>query len=225
VAPPTRIVLGVDGWRGAWVAASVEVGSPGARLLRWHAGRFADLPLAAAHVVGVDVPIGQPTTGRRTCDLLARSRLPGAAARVFLTPPRGAFQAATLAEANRLLRAAGESAISAQTFALRAAVAEVAAWAADPRVEEVHPELSFAALAGRPLPPKRSARGVAARIAALAGWLDVVAALAEAPPGVPVDDALDALACAWTAHRVDGGAADLLGGDPDPDGRPMRIAV
>jgi predicted RNase H-like nuclease len=94
------------------------------------------------------------------------------------------------------------------------------------RVIESHPEVSFAAMADAVLPPKKSAPGVAGRIAALAPWIDATAALATAPATVPVDDALDALACAWTAERFVRGIHESLGdGTRDDRGLVMRIVL
>lgn len=220
-------VLGVDGWQGSWVGAYVED-----HVVTWGYGRFAELLTSERDelaVVGVDIPIGLAEQGRRGCDLAARAALGRAAARVFLMPPGFALEAPGLGEANRLLRAAGEPGCSAQTWGLRAAVLEVAAhpWTALPgRVVEVHPELSFLHLTGTVCPPKKSASGVAARIAALAGWVDVLGALRRAPDRVPVDDALDALGAAWSAQRVATGTATAYPereAHTDRDGRPMVI--
>lgn len=184
----------------------------------WAHGRFAELLASADEpdaVVAVDIPVGLPEDGRRACDLAGRAALGAAASRLFLTPPRAALLAPDLASANALLRAAGRPGVSAQTFALRRAVLEVDAHRDDPRVVEVHPELSFLAATGRVLAPKRTARGVGERVAALRGFVDVADALAGAPPGVPADDALDALAAAWTARRVQHGMALRYPGGPD----------
>ena len=93
-----------------------------------------------------------------------------------------------------------------------------------PDVVEVHPELSFMAHAGRapgdPLPSKKTAAGRAARLAGLGRW--VPDAVADAPDG---DDGLDALAAAWSAWRYATGAAEILGGEHDEHGLPMRIVV
>ena len=88
----------------------------------------------------------------------------------------------------------------------------------DHRVVEVHPELSFAALAGRVLDRKASAAGVQQRRDALRAWLaDVDRLVAERPRGVPVVDALDALAALWSAVRWrDGLARTLPEGADDP---------
>jgi predicted RNase H-like nuclease len=205
--PDPAPVLGVDGCRGAWVAARVAARVEGSGRVEWSAGRFAALLSAEDAVVAVDIPVGLMASGRRTCDLAGRAALGGAASRLSLTPPRFAMDAATLAEANTRLRAAGEPGVSAQAWALRAAVAEVDLCAEDSRIVEAHPELSFLAAAGRVLPPKRTARGVADRLTALNGWVDLPRVLSAAPPGVPVDDALDALVLAWTAARVRDGSA------------------
>jgi predicted RNase H-like nuclease len=60
-------------------------------------------------------------------------------------------------------------------------------------------------------------------VAALSAWVDVSGALGHAPDGVPVDDALDALAAAWTALRVSRGTARTYPGDPPP-GEPVILA-
>ena len=47
----------------------------------------------------------------------------------------------------------------------------------------------------------------------------------DPPAGAGLDDALDALACAWTARRWARGEAEVLGGEVDVLGTPMRIVV
>jgi predicted RNase H-like nuclease len=91
-------------------------------------------------------------------------------------------------------------------------------------VVEVHPELSFRRLDPRVVESKRTARGLGQRIRALAGPYDI-GDLAELPPGVPLVDALDALAAAWSAARHRAGAAEVLGGDRDGRGLRMEIRV
>ena len=219
-------VLGVDGWKGAWVGAYARSGQ-----VAWASGRFGALlaaePFGSASVaVGVDIPVGLALSGRRGCDIAAKAALGAASSRVFLMPPAYAFDAPSHAAANVALRAAGQPAISYQAWGLRAAVLEVAEHAVDERVFEVHPELSFLALAGHVLAGKKTAPGVAQRIEALSGWVDVVAALAAAPHRIPVDDALDALAAAWSAERIAAGSAvGYPAHDPllSTAGRPMRI--
>lgn len=213
-------VLGLDGARGGWAGALVDGAT-----VRWLRLATVDEALALdAEVVGVDMPVGLPAKGRRACDLLAKRALGRAHPRVFLAPPRGTLAATTYAEANRLHRAlVGGAGLSVQTWHLVARVREVDRLADDPRLVEVHPELSFAALdgTGAVLPPKKTPAGRAVRLALLRRWLP---GLRDVPPG---DDGLDALAAAWSAARWARGAARSLPDPPpyDDEGRPMRIVT
>lgn len=238
------VVAGVDGRRGGW-AVAVAVVHPGtgrARRVGWHTvpGQDADgvravldhAASAGAAVVGVDSPVGLPADGWRPCDLEAKRLLGAASARVFLAPPREVLAAPTYAEARATARALlGGRSVSAQTYGIRRVVLaldEVLRATPAAPVAEVHPELSFMALAGRPwrdaLPSKKTAPGRAARVAALRRWLtpSAAGALGNAPDG---DDHLDALACAWSAWRLHRGEALVLGGGTDAAGLPMRIVV
>ncbi len=213
--------LGLDGARGGWVGALVAGGR-----VRWL--RFGHVTEALAlhvEVVGVDMPVGLPPTGRRECDVLAKGLLGRAHPRVFLAPPRGVLAAAAYPDANRLHRElAGGLGLSVQTWQLGPKGREVDEVADDPRLVEVHPELSFAALGGPgALPSKKTADGRALRVEALRRWLPDLTA-GDVPSG---DDGLDALAVAWSAHRWLAGTARTLPDHPPSDerGRPMRIVT
>jgi predicted RNase H-like nuclease len=95
------------------------------------------------------------------------------------------------------------------------------------RIVECHPEVAFRAMAPDvSFARKVTGLGVAQRLDALAPWVDAVGALRSLrPDGPPVADALDALACAWTASRRAAGTAVSLPADPPRDqvGQPMRI--
>lgn len=223
--------LGVDGRRGGWALALVRGGPGRAELVRWSTADDLGPVLELARregvrTVGVDVPVGLPVGAWRPADLLAKRRLGAASARVFLTPPRVVMAAPDYATARVLCREvmAGKG-LSAQTWGLRGPVLAVDellrtdAWARSHLVE-THPELSFAALAGRVLPPKKTPQGRAARTGALAGWLTFDAG--AVPAG---DDHLDAAACAWSASRWWAGRAEVLGGEPDERGLPQRIVT
>jgi predicted RNase H-like nuclease len=91
-------------------------------------------------------------------------------------------------------------------------------------VVEVHPELAFRALDPAIRDRKGTARGTVQRLRALRAVMDVEEALADAPLGIPVIDALDACAAAWSAQRLADGVAECVGdGRIDARGRPMRI--
>ena len=221
-------MTGVDGCRGGWVAAHVDGGSITWSWTRSVASLLADGDVEA---VAIDIPIGLPDAGVRACDVEARKRLPGRASSVFAAPVRPVLGCKTYAEARELLASLGGASISAQAFGFVAAVRDVdqaVSVADEPRVIEVHPELVFARLSGGvPAAPKRSAAGVAQRLRLLTSWLPaVVEAVAECPRTVPIDDALDALACAWLAERWLKGEVDVLGnGARDGRGLVMRIVT
>ena len=204
------LTLGVDAARGGWIAVALEDGSfaDTAWERRFPAllERFPD-----AVAIGVDVPIGLPETGaRRRADVEARLAVGPRRSSVFFTPPRAAIEAATYSEARAL--APG---VSAQGWALRTAILDVAR-TRDPRVHEVHPEVSYAVLAGEPLlSAKRTWNGHRERVRLLASagielpdWLD--AGLVSA------DDVLDAAVAAWSATRVARGEHLTFPSDPSP---------
>lgn len=226
------VVLGADGCPGnGWVVAAVPVaGGVPVGPVAWHfvVGAAALLELArdlGAAAVAVDVPVGLPETGTRACDVAARLRLRGGgASSVFAAPTRGVLAHLTYPAAR-----AAQPSLSAQAFGLVERVRDVddvlrsAGPAVHDLVVECHPEVSLRALTDLVLPRKKSAPGALLRLQALS------AALGEVPPDAPVgaavDDALDALACAWTAARRLAGTAEVLGGDLDATGVPMRIVV
>ncbi|MDE0494967.1 MAG: DUF429 domain-containing protein [Acidimicrobiaceae bacterium] len=96
---------------------------------------------------------------------------------------------------------------------------------------EVHPEVSFAKLAGEPIPvSKHKQSGVARRLEVLQTVFPNIEDAMTAPvvgrPRPGRDDRLDAAAAAWTARQLVNGDADCLGaGEEDATGYPMNIWV
>jgi predicted RNase H-like nuclease len=222
-------VLGVDGWRGAWVGALLDGRS--VTLLALPDVR-AVLAVPGVDVIGIDMPIGLPENAARPCDDEARRRLRGlgAGSSVFPTPVRAVLTTDDYAEARALSRAATDPprAPSAQAFQLVKAIRSLDDALGDPpldHVHEVHPELAFRTLHDGVRDPKATARGMAQRLAALRAVMDVEEALLAAPLRVPAIDALDACAAAWSAQRLADGDAETVGdGALDRRGRPMRIS-
>jgi predicted RNase H-like nuclease len=219
-------VLGVDGWRGTWVGA----------LLDGRAVTLLALPDVAAvlavpdvEIVAIDMPIGLSEDGVRACDVEARGRLGRSGSSVFPTPVRAVLATDDYAEARALSRAATSPprAPSAQAFQLVRAIRQLDDALGNPptdRVVEVHPELSFRALNPAVRDRKGTARGTVQRMRALRAVMDLEGALGDAPVGVPVVDALDACAAAWSARRLADGLGESVGdGTVDRRGRPMRI--
>jgi predicted RNase H-like nuclease len=216
-------ILGVDGARGGWVGALARIDDvSGVEVICVTFTSITQALAVDADVVAVDMPIGLPRRGRRECDLLAKRVLGRAHPRVFLAPPRDVLAATSYGDAGARHRAHADGhGLSVQTWNIVDKIREVDAAADDPRLVEVHPELSFARLAGAVLASKHGPEGRPVRLRALARrW----PALRDVPPGL---DGVDALAAAWSGERWLRGEAETLPGVPPRDdlGRPMRLVV
>lgn len=214
------LVVGVDGFRGGWVAVVIDDGVfAGADVFATSAALAAANPDALA--IGIDIPIGLPGRDVRTADRMARRFVGARRSSVFTTPPRRVLEAGTYAEARRIADDTWVQGVSAQAYRLRDRILEVAvSSAADDRFREVHPEASFRAMAGAPLSfPKKQWNGQAERRRLLeAAGIVLPDRLPGAAGEVPPDDLLDAAAAGWSAARIGRGIAGSL---PDP---PERIA-
>ena len=218
-------VLGVDGWRGRWVGALLTGRSVELLVLE---DVTAALAVPGVDLIAIDMPIGLSETGRRRCDDVARRRLGRAGSSVFAAPLRQVLEATDYADACRISTSASGKALSLQAWNLVTAIRQLDDALGDPpseRVVEVHPELAFRALSTEAVTdPKVTARGTMQRLAALREVMDVEQALTDAPRLVPMVDALDACAAAWSAQRLAEGRGECVGdGALDARGRPMRI--
>lgn len=224
-------VLGVDGFRGGWVAASFSPTS-GAVALSTYDTFDAIVRAGASHAaIGVDMPLALARRGVREAETELRAYLGKASRSLFWSPTREALAQETHADAVRVNKSLEGKGPSAQGWGLAAKIREARTAllpSPDVRVSEVHPESSFTALNGdEPLESKRSGRGVARRIELLLPHMPgVVEAIAAVAVGPLIDDCLDACAAAWTAARVAAGTARLFGPDGiDDEGFPLAIAV
>jgi predicted RNase H-like nuclease len=204
-------VLGVDWYRRGWAAVALTATEPPRTLIADDLeALIARLPGAAC--VAVDMPIGLPQT-ERAADALARKFVGPRWQSVFATPPAEVLAAATYAEANAVAAALlNGKKISQQSWALRRNITRVSDVAAsDPRIIEVHPEVSFRELIGHPVAfSKTTWNGQAIRRRALAAaGIDLPDDIAEAG-AVPVADVLDAAVAAWSARRYAQGQAQSL---------------
>jgi predicted RNase H-like nuclease len=208
-------VLGVDACKAGWCGIALDgpVAYVAATISELVDQASQDGPLT---VVGIDIPIGLPDNTRRQADVLAKQAIGPLRSSVFITPVRAALDAPDHRTATARNRALAGEGVSVQAFRLKPKLFQVDRWvrATHHRVVEVHPEVSFASLAGAPLTiSKHTWAGVELRRRLLSD-----AGIDLSQVGTPgryagVDDVLDAAAVAWTARRVALGLARAL---PDP---------
>ncbi len=226
--------VGVDGCKGGWVAMvwDVEQGIMEPEIHTTLAGLIAGHEDAGA--IGIDIPIGLSSTGTRQCDVEARRRLgKDRRSSVFPPPVYEILDAASFGEAQLRSVAAIGRGTSQQAFGIFGKIKE-ANNAVTPeiqdRVFEVHPEVSFWALAGRPMiNAKKDEPGYEERRALLEAVTGVTfrtrtEAFSWARPAKP-DDLLDAVVAAWTAKRVVEGTAGRLPGVVETGTHGLRMEI
>jgi predicted RNase H-like nuclease len=227
--------LGVDAaGRAGWVGVVVADDGFVAAHLEAYLG---DLVGAAERhgpldAVGVDIPIGLVAGATRSADVAMRRYVGPRRASVFAAPHPDVVHLDDHAEVNRVLAGRGLPRISVQAFHLFPRIREAAALvAAGQDLVETFPEASFTAMAGGPVPAaKKTWNGQTHRRRLLAGASPPIAVPDDlgAAGLVPVDDVLDAAACAWSALRRAHGTAEVVGEPTEVDprsGRPIAVWV
>jgi predicted RNase H-like nuclease len=223
-------VVGIDACPKGWVGIAL---GPGSEVRAYPGTTVAELVAAAerdgaVEVVGVDIPIGLPDAGVRAADVLAKKAIGPLHSSVFITPVREALTAPDHATAVRINRKLAGSGVSIQAYGLRHRILEVEAWAATTSrtVLEVHPEVSFATMAGRALTTRKSTwTGAEERRVLLAGAGILLRGSLGATGTATVDDVLDAAAVAWTARRHVLGRARCLPEVPESFGDGIACAI
>ena len=226
------MVAGVDGCPAGWVAViwDLAVVGPAVEV----AARWTELPLGAAALVAVDMPIGLAEAGPRGCDGDARKLLPrGRKSSVFPAPRRAMLACADWAEANALGKAREGRGLSHQAWNITAKIRELDAAltpADQDHIRETHPELVFHRLnEWQPVPSKKTAVGREMRMRLLeAAGLDDPERLLDAVPrsAAKPDDILDAAVCAVAARDMrEGRGSRVPATDPPRDARGLRMEI
>lgn len=205
------LLVGVDGCRGGWLC--VAQGTNTSATTAWIAPNFQSLLQLSPRpdVVAIDIPIGLPHLGARSCDTEARKLLGRRGSSVFPAPLRGVLSARDYAEASRLRHEAEKKKMSRQAYGILERVREVDAGLQPEHqswIREVHPEISFMAWnGGQPLPANKKTReGREARARLIDElWPGERARAAEklGRSGWSHDDLHDAFAALWTARRIE----------------------
>ena len=228
-------LLGVDACKAGWCVAAIRHRASGWEFVGVHVSEsFHEILGDLAELICVDIPIGLlDEPGHRLCDKEARRRLgKPRGSSVFPPPSRKSlthedYRAASSAN----LRATGKG-LSKQSFAIGRKIREVDSLISphlQERVREVHPELCIWSLNGghAALWNKKAEAGREERWRLLT---NVIASLPSEPeslarPGCKVDDAIDALAAAWTAACIVGGHAQVVPEEPQVDQRGLRMEM
>ena len=205
-------VLGVDGTPDGWAVVACEEGQMRVRQVARLADIFEHPPYP--DLVAVDVPIGLLRAyeiGGRECDRKARRDLERRGSSVFVPPIRAILNARCYEEACAVSRASSwhDKALSKQTWGIVPKIKEaddLLRLKPDLRsiLREVHPEVCFRELTGKPMEfAKSKSTGRAERRKALARDFDVDAIVdLGRRERLSAVDTLDALVACWSAIRL-----------------------
>lgn len=205
--------VGADGCRVGWFVIALTNDG------QWQTEVFPNISALwekyrEASLILIDVPIGLKEKGaeERRCDKEARKLLgPPRASSVFRVPCRQAVYAATYEEASQINERLTGTRLSPMTWGIVPKIREVDKFFAKNRfalssVKEIHPELCFWALAGRPMQHnKKRAEGFAERIKVFQSYHSATEEIIQHSlqnyrrQEVAKDDILDALVAAITA--------------------------
>ncbi|MFG2194147.1 DUF429 domain-containing protein [Streptomyces sp. NPDC048639] len=221
-------VMGVDACPTGWVGVVLREGHFASAHAAPDLGGLLEHARDVA-VVGIDIPLGLLDSHWRQADRLAAARLGPQRARVFPVPPRQVWEEDDYAAANHRCRRVTGSGLSRQTWGLVKKLREAnrVRDAGDGRLYEVHPELSFMAMAdGSPVTwSKKSWNGQQVRRRLLRTQGVVLPEDLGTVGRVPPDDVLDAAAAAWSADRIARGASDRLPDPPELTAHGLPIAI
>jgi predicted RNase H-like nuclease len=215
--------LGLDGFRGGWVAVWIDDHGHQGFDYSSSLSRLLSMPHQRAMI---DMPIGLKMSGHRTCDIRARE-LVGAS--VFPGARRNLWEFPDQASANQYYwRHEGPGmGVSCQLWNIRDKIREVDDFITPDRqatIGEAHPELIFRKLRhSLRLEGKKSALGRDQRITLLAdrGFVKLSKWLTQRHgTGIGRDDLIDACACAVAARD----STWCLGGD-EIDVRGLRMEI
>ncbi len=227
-------IAGVDGCKAGWFVAFRDKTRTDCFVAE-NAVELADR-LEGFDAVGIDIPVGLPDRGNRECETLARKTLsPRRTSSVFSAPIRPVLDVDDYRKACELRFRLEGKRMSKQSFFIMPKIADVdrlvrARPSFGRPLHEVHPEVSFAALAGEPmLHAKRTREGFDER----RRLLDRVhppraldRALAAYPrTSVARDDVLDAFAVLWSAARIAERSATRLPASPVYDEYGIDMAI
>ena len=209
-------VIGIDACPQGWIGVVVE----GQAVEAYFLSAIHEVgALGVFDVIAIDMPIGLPVDGYRTCDVAGKALLGARSSTLFHVPVQAVLEAPTHEEATAISQSLTGGGVSRQSYGLRHRIFEVAQWrstTATP-VYEVHPELSFLALTGRVMDSKKTWSGMVDRQRALLNaGIDLRDVSATVGRRAQPDDMVDAGVVAWSARRIALGQGQHVGQPPEP---------
>jgi len=227
--------VGVNGCKAGWLAIALTSAGEASHTVATDFGEIAEAYQNG--LILVDVPIGLRDVGQpeRLCDTAARKLLGPRASSVFPAPCRSAIRATDYDEASAENWAKTGRRLSKQSWAILPKIRQLDNYlrrhsANGPVVREVHPEVCFWGLAGRPMQhAKRRPEGRAERVEVLVGVFGpaarIVSEIAQAHRKVVLaeDDVLDALVAAVTASLSEN--SKTLPAVPEQDAHGLRMEM
>jgi len=220
--------VGIDGYRKGWVAIWLdEHKEPEITFLRTIDELFAR-PFRRAMI---DIPIGLPESGYRSCDKEGREYLGQNWSRVFTGARRPLLSYKRREDAHTWAKAHDGKGVSCQLFCLMEKIKQVddvITCERQKKLRETHPELAFQRLnGGRPLPKKRSPEGLNVRRQLLLkkGFSSIDELLARRiGEGAKADDVLDACVCAIVGKEAS--IANRFPRKPqEPDSKGLKMEI
>lgn len=228
------LLAGVDGCPGGWLCVThdTELGFRAATIYPSADELLAAQPRPA--VLAVDMPIGLPETGLRSCDSRAKELLGARHMCVFHAPTRRALLAPSRKAAARIL-GRGVTCFEWELYSKIKNLDHYLKPEDQCSVFEVHPEICFSFLNGnRALPEsKKTPEGMRSREELLDKHfpevrVSVRKSLEKAGftgASYALDDVNDALAALWSARRILAKEAAALPMTIEEDGRGLRMAI
>jgi predicted RNase H-like nuclease len=230
------LLAGADGCKNGWVVALMHTESQEVSCTRASSIENIFETFRELEVLAIDVPIGLPDTGPRACDIEARAMLgrPRGSS-VFPAPIRPMLATRSHSQACAVGRDTDGRGLTVQCWHILPKIREVDSYlrthpSARARVREIHPEVSFSVLAGRPMiHPKRKLAGRLERLALLKSVFGEVvqeALTVSRNMGANSDDVLDAFVALWSAKRIyDRASITLPAGRQERDSAGLAMEI
>ncbi len=229
--------VGVDGCRAGWFAIGLKAEGS------WQVNIFPDVSSLWNHHRGaslilIDIPIGLKTGGKteRRCDPVVRKLLGPRRSSVFPAPCREAIYASSYQEACDINQRLTGKRLSVENWNIIPKIREMDCLLSDDtsardRIREIHPELCFWGLAGRPMQhAKKRNEGLSERTQLLQSLYPQTADIVNHAlstyrrKDVARDDILDALAAAVTGLMEEDNLVSIPQ-EPEFDDRGLRMEM